>query len=149
MLPKKKKFIKNIKFFCFSVLLEGGDEIRSLSMLICDEILPPPNRHLFWKSKMMMSKSYLLWSDWPNWRPTGGAASPGGSRMPRRDKHARGEQHAQNWPACTGGSSMPRIDQDAPVGAACPEGNSMSRESSMPRRSSIPRGEQHAQGEWH
>jgi hypothetical protein len=32
---------------------------------------------------------------------------------------------------------MPRIDQDAPVGAACPEGNSMSRESSMPRVSGI------------
>jgi hypothetical protein len=31
---------KNI-FFLLSVLLEGGDEIRSLSMQFCDEILPP------------------------------------------------------------------------------------------------------------
>ncbi len=39
---------KKIIFFLLSVLLEGGDEIRSLTMQFCDEILPPPqNRHLF------------------------------------------------------------------------------------------------------
>ncbi len=41
---------KKINFFCSSVLLEGGDEIRSLSKPFCDEILPPPNRHPFFKT---------------------------------------------------------------------------------------------------
>jgi hypothetical protein len=32
---------KKITFSCFTVLLEGGDEIRSLSMVYCDEIKHP------------------------------------------------------------------------------------------------------------
>jgi hypothetical protein len=32
---------KKITFSCFTVLLEGGDEIRSLSMVFCDEIKHP------------------------------------------------------------------------------------------------------------
>jgi hypothetical protein len=50
---------KNI-FFFLSVLLEGGDEIRSLSMQFCDEILPPPQTVTFFELKMMMGRSYLL-----------------------------------------------------------------------------------------
>ncbi len=38
---------KNI-FSLLSVLLEGGDEIRSLSMQFCDEILPPQTVTFFW-----------------------------------------------------------------------------------------------------
>ncbi len=33
--------MKKITFPCFTVLLEGGDEIRSLSMVFCDEIKHP------------------------------------------------------------------------------------------------------------
>ncbi len=32
---------KKFTFFCFTALLEGGDEIRSLSMVFCDEIKHP------------------------------------------------------------------------------------------------------------
>ncbi len=32
---------KKISFFCLTVLLEGGDEIRSLSLGFCDEIKHP------------------------------------------------------------------------------------------------------------
>ncbi len=32
---------KKFTFFCFTALLEGGEEIRSLSMVFCDEIKHP------------------------------------------------------------------------------------------------------------
>ncbi len=32
---------KKLPFFCLTVLLEGGDEIRSFSLVFCDEIKHP------------------------------------------------------------------------------------------------------------
>ncbi len=37
----KRRNVKKITFSCFTVLLEGGDEIRSLSMVFCDKIKHP------------------------------------------------------------------------------------------------------------
>ncbi len=88
---------KNI-FFLLSALLEGGDEIRSLSMQLCDEILPPQTV-TFFELKMMMSRSYLIWSRLAYLRTFRQAASPGDSSIPRRDQHAQGEQLAQRWAA--------------------------------------------------
>jgi hypothetical protein len=40
---------KKITFFCLTVLLEGGDEIRSLSLGFCDEIKHPQTVTFLWQ----------------------------------------------------------------------------------------------------
>jgi hypothetical protein len=37
----KRRNVEKNTFSCFTVLLEGGDEIKSLSMVFCDEIKHP------------------------------------------------------------------------------------------------------------
>jgi len=58
---------KNLTFSSVLCPFRGGDEIRSLLMLFCDEIKPPQTVTFFKKIvvvvvkvKMNMSKSYLL-----------------------------------------------------------------------------------------
>ncbi len=111
---------QKISFFFLSDLLEGGDEIRSLSMQFCDEILPPPNRHLFLNLKWWWAGATCFETDWPHYRPsTGGASSPGGSSfpegsiMPRGRSMVRGEQHAQ-------GEQLSQGEKHTKGGAACP-----------------------------
>jgi hypothetical protein len=44
-----KKYPKKITFFWLTVFLEGGDEIRSLSLGFCDEIKHPQTDTFFWQ----------------------------------------------------------------------------------------------------
>jgi hypothetical protein len=40
---------KKVPFFCLTVLLEGGDEIRSFSLVYCDEIKHPQTVTFLWQ----------------------------------------------------------------------------------------------------
>ncbi len=40
---------KKLTFFCLTVLLEGGDEIRSFSLVFCDEIKYPQTVTFLWQ----------------------------------------------------------------------------------------------------
>ncbi len=40
---------KKLIFFCLTVLLEGGDEIRSFSVMFCDEIKHPQTVTFLWQ----------------------------------------------------------------------------------------------------
>jgi hypothetical protein len=40
---------KNFSFFCLTVLLEGGDKIRSFSLVFCDEIKHPQTVTFLWQ----------------------------------------------------------------------------------------------------
>ena len=114
---------RNIQFFFpfFNILgpFRGGDEIRNLSMLFCDEIISPQTV-TFFKSyneqELPASGQIGPTGDLPQEKQQvqGAASCPGGSSMPR------GQQHAQGAAGCPGGSSMPRRDQ-------MPQGSSMHR----------------------
>jgi hypothetical protein len=44
---------KKFTFFCLTVLLEGGDKIRSLSLWFCDEIKHPKTVTFLWQIEII------------------------------------------------------------------------------------------------
>ncbi len=118
---------------------------------------PPPNRHLFLKVKMMISKSYCFEAYWPNRRPsTGGAASPGSSSMSRREQHAQGEQHAKREQLTPPPQTFTlflkvkmMISKSYCFEAYWPNRRPSTGEAASPGSSNMFRRKQHAQGEQH
>jgi hypothetical protein len=52
---KRRIVSKKFDFSKFECLFWGGDEIRSLSMVFCDEIIPPQTVTFLWKIKINFS----------------------------------------------------------------------------------------------
>ena len=82
---------KNLIFSYVLCPFRGGDEIRILSMIFCDEIIPPKTVTFFQNLNDDLQEQPALKQISLYQRPsTWGAARPGGSSIPRREQHMQG-----------------------------------------------------------